>query len=223
MTLQHLDGACVKKTTYLTFISFCFLQSRHEHKDILGALDYLASQYPSVAQDTARVGLYGCSMGGATMLVSLSFDKRFRAAFVDSMACNVYKVIQHNMNILTPGFGSAVVSMACTMAPFRSFATGCPPFPIDPIDRASTLSRDKAVYFYHAKNDVLCPLKNIEECVSAAKGLGAVVQEFYNTTYAPPYQLGKCDGHCDMAIVHLEDFEAKISAFFNKELKVTQK
>jgi len=167
-------------------------------------------------------------MGGATMLISLNAHAKFRAAFIDSMACDVYRVIEDNMNQRINGFGSAVMSMACVVSGLRSYSNGCPPFPINPPTEASKLGKDKAVYFYHATNDRVCPFGTLKSCVANAEASGARVSQYYNHSLPIEEQnvdenMTKCDGHCDMSIINLPDFEERIIGFFNKELLQSRK
>ena len=157
------------------------------------------------------------------MLISLNMDTKFRAAFIDSMACDVYRVIEDNMNQRINGFGSAVISMACAVSGLRSYSNGCPPFPLDPPTEARKLGKEKAVYFYHSTNDRICPIGTLGNCVANAKASGARVSQYYNHSLPLSEQnvddnANRCDGHCDMSVINLPDFEERIISFFNKEL-----
>lgn len=196
---------------------YCCLSHSHEHKDILGGLDFLSKEFPHVAAQEAKVGLYGCSMGGATMLISLSMDPKFKAAFIDSMACEVYRVVEHNMNLQVTGFGDLLMAMTCSVGSFKS--NGCPPFALDPLQQAGQLNAEKSVHFFHAENDIICPMWSMQACVRAATATGASVESYYNVSSPPPYRRNACDGHCEMMLTNVDEFSLRISTFFRKVLQ----
>jgi len=55
----------------------------YEHRDVLGALDYLTVRYPFL-NATNSVALYGSSMGAGCSLISFALERRFKYVFADS-------------------------------------------------------------------------------------------------------------------------------------------
>lgn len=100
--------------------------------------------------------------GGATALVALAKEAKFRAAFVDAPACVVLDTLVSNLNRETGNWGSFLMSAACAIWPTLSIY-GCPPFANDPLTLAGTLGPSKSVFFQHATNDLIvpCTLSNL--------------------------------------------------------------
>lgn len=91
-----------------------------EYKDAQAAMDWL---HDTMGYPTSRVGLSGPSLSGATVAVTLGKDKRFKAAWSDSPACNTEDCIQYNMQspynyggvtgYVAPQFGRMLLCRCC--------------------------------------------------------------------------------------------------------------
>jgi len=65
-----------------------------EYLDVLGAWDWLVEERKL---DPERIGLYGASLGGATVIVALGREPHVRAGFVDSSFSDVGMIISEEL------------------------------------------------------------------------------------------------------------------------------
>lgn len=192
-----------------------------EHLDVLSALDYLGRQYPHLTHSTAQIGLFGPSMGGATTLIAMSKDERFRAAFVESPACDVYRTLESNAVDSNGPIGSFLLKVACSISYYKS-SNKCPTFPNNPVESVRNLKPTQAVFFQHTKADLIVPFFNSETCVAAAKETGATVLTYFVDRVTPPETIkqGKCDNHCQLMYADAAGFEKRLQDFFYTYLPI---
>jgi len=208
------------------YISFGHL----EHLDVLSAINYLENELQQLT-NMSRMGIFGSSMGGATSLIATAQDKRIVATFVDSPACMIYDTILFNamqdFGFIAPLF----ISGACAISSWKS-ENKCPPFPNDPYWKVQEYTRENAVYFQHAKADLIVPFRLSQKCVIAAnktesqssggvKTGGARVYTHFEESATPIEYVRKdlCDNHSMLILSDVEAFRERLVSFFKRELK----
>ncbi|KAF0979729.1 hypothetical protein FDP41_001397 [Naegleria fowleri] len=170
----------------------------YEHRDVLGALDYLTERFAFLNTSTPNVSLFGSSMGGSTVLVSFQVEKRFRAVFTDSAACNVYQTIFTNAVEIVSSEALAKIAFATAMSVVNvKGKMGFPPFSLDPqtLMGSVDLSGPRKMFLFQTSNDFIVPDFNLQLCVTAAKASATQqglnpdqkVQSYLDTVQYPPH------------------------------------
>jgi dienelactone hydrolase len=184
-----------------------------EHLDVLGAVDFLYSR------NVTRVGAYGESMGGATLLTALSQDTRIQAGYANSPVCDLEALVRLHFSL----YGKWLSPVIFYSAKIASRVLGLgmfPPFDFNPKECASQIGSGRAVFFDHAYGDVIVPVSHSELCSKIAEESGATVERFYFDTHAatPPSTLSMCHDHCLQGIVDAVGYKKRLTDFFNKYL-----
>jgi pimeloyl-ACP methyl ester carboxylesterase len=187
-----------------------------EHKDVLGAWDYLVERYyNTTGQKLPQVGLYGVSMGGSTAIIAFAQNQNFTGLFVDSPPCDVYKTItnvisnEHHVN------GNFIMTSSCATSRVES-RYGCPPFQYDPRDSCATINR--RVHIEWTKGDLIVPYWNLENvCLPTLLRAGAnvttnVMSSGKNTAF------DACDDHTYNNLLNTNAYEIRLVNFFNENL-----
>ncbi len=189
-----------------------------EHKDVLGAYDYLVERYRNMTmtQGTPVIGLYGASMGATTSIIAFSALTNVTAAFIDSPPCDVYGTIANIVSgeyKVNPPF---VLTSSCATAKLES-RYGCPPFENDPLAACEKLA-NRRVHIEWTKGDLVVPIWNLENnCLPILKRVGAnvtvnIMESSRNTAF------GGCDDHIYNQLLNTTGYENRLISFFNENL-----
>jgi len=179
-----------------------------EYADVLGAIDYVKQHY-----GYEKIGLYGASMGGATILNVLlksNPEDGIRALFMDSPACDIEMTLQSNlyrvlgyalghveeldlnslrMKAAKYVFWPSVMLMGKILKPTHSHG-GYAPFLNDPYlslkqaAKVNNRSEPVALHFDHPTSDILVPMENSVRCSAVASQMS----NFKVTTYYGPIE-----------------------------------
>ncbi len=187
-----------------------------EHYDVLGGLDYLVANYPRLANITDTVGMWGASMGGATVAIAAARTTMVNAMWLEAAALMVRETLE--WNVKSQGFDVPfVMNSVCGKAEF-TWPFGCPPFKLNPITLYTNKDTPpvKHVFMSHKTDDTLVPFFNSENSVPIMKNSGVNVT-LYSTRdpNAPSY----CRHHCDIYSYEPIPYEKRLVAFFNDHLK----
>jgi pimeloyl-ACP methyl ester carboxylesterase len=217
-------------TPYATFGS-------KEHHDVIGAVTYLKNRFGS----DYKVGLYGASMGGATALIASARDDRLKVIYIDSPACDIYRLMQGNVYQLfnhmpvvkdyvpksfVHAFSHAVLYGVCAIAKVKVGSEyGCLPFNYDPSVELTKLTSPKVYHFDHALLDTLVPYDHSHQCAAAIRSSQydhiVSVNIMEKVGVKQPIQWNTmCKDHTVMALVNIQEkqYEQRLISFFNTHL-----
>lgn len=180
-----------------------------EHKDILGAFDWIQNR------STKAVGVMGVSMGGASALVSGWKEPKIKAIFGDCAVCKVKETLSEVARSRTPGnlnIGNAIINFVC-VGSIKSIY-GCPKFKNDPFDAVQNLKQ--AIHLDHHVDDSLVFRFNTDDCSKILqKRLGDKATYYFETKKSPN---PKCDHHTFNSIFNITSYNDRLISFFKKNL-----
>ena len=170
-----------------------------EHLDLMSAVDYVAAR-PDV--DPARIGALGVSLGASTTVLAAADDPRIKAVVDDSGFSDAPNVIQTSFEhfIGLPAFPFAPVTTEIV-----SLRAGIDTNRIRPMDVVGRIS-PRPLLIVHCMKDTVVPPDNSDRNFAAAR---------------EPKQFWRIPdgGHIDGIKVAREEYERRVSAFFDESLK----
>lgn len=189
-----------------------------ENYDVLGALDYLLKTFPSLQNTTNRIGLFGVSMGGATVTIAFARDTYpyMRALWLDAPALDVYGTLAYNVAAVgyNPGY---VMDAVCSLSRLK-WPFGCPPFKYDPLQYAPLIGKTnitRHVFFVSKLEDKIVPIFNDNEGEKVMSAAGVNVTKWYTSDPNAP---SSCDHHIDSVFYDPAGYESRLVSFFNDHL-----
>ena len=185
-----------------------------EYMDVLGAVDYLEQKFGSNITNT--LGLTGHSMGGATSIIAYAKEKKFKALFLDSPVCDVYKTLYDNVNRATKTtLARSILRAGCLLKKTYS----CAPFENDPLENIKTVV-GRPVHFDHCTSDTLVPVFSSNHCSQLM--LKNPLNQGYVTKYVSasgyPF-MEKCNDHLHLMFTQPILYEQRLTQFFDTHLK----
>ncbi|KAL0486659.1 esterase/lipase HI [Acrasis kona] len=202
---------------YITFGS-------EEHKDVLGAYDYLVTRYRNTTLSQGRpvVSLYGESMGASSALIAFEKERNFTSAFLDSPPCNVRWTVEKRFELM--GYNHKFfLSSACATAGIQS-SFGCPPFANDPeqsckdLAQQSNATNPKRIHFEWTRGDMIVPVHNLEVCENALAHPGVAVTKNVMDSKLELDQ-AKCNDHVYNVFLNTTAYETRLLNFFDETTK----
>lgn len=193
---NHGDSDSYKfQKPYITYGS-------EEHKDILGAFDYIRNI------SSSDVGLFGFSMGANSVLIAASKEPRIKAVIADSPPCNVHETISSVAKSQTGINGDLIIFQSCAFANLKS-KFGCVPFENDCFQQVSKIQAP--VHFEHTSGDIVVPENVVEKTIALMKS--NVSFHFEKNTCKT-----KSLKHCWNILLDYENYKIRISKFLNQYL-----
>jgi pimeloyl-ACP methyl ester carboxylesterase len=212
---NHGYSDCYKfQPPYTTFGS-------EEHKDVLGAYDYLVARYRNTTgKITSRpvVGLYGVSMGASTSLIAYAQEHNISSVFVDSPPCDVFATIS---NIVSNEYhlnAPFIMTSACATCKIQS-RYGCPPFQYDPSTSCQNINNNRRVHIEWTRGDLVVPISNLQNvCLPALQKAGANVTVNIMDSGVPKTGYDGCDDHTFNLLLNTTAYEQRLVGFFSGTL-----
>lgn len=180
-----------------------------EHKDILGAFDWLQNK------TSKPIGLMGISMGGASSLIAAWKEPRIKAVFGDGAVCMIRETISKIAYDASGGLTISESFLFNTVCPgsFKS-VYGCPKFENDPREAIKHLQQP--VHLDHHEDDKIVFKFNTDVCGKELKDrLGDKVSIFMENKKS---NNPKCNYHTINYGFNLTGMEERMIKFFNKNL-----
>jgi len=128
-----------------------------EYRDVIGAVDWLINER-GVNPD--RIGVFGYSMGGATVFVAMGRDERIRAGWLDSAYFDLRGTIEETARDL--GIGP-VVPLALTVG---QVVYGENPTALSPVHVVDQMG-SRSLYLVHGTQDTLVHYTNLNRFETA--------------------------------------------------------
>lgn len=169
-----------------------------EANDVRGAVDFVLAQ-PGV--DGHRIGLFGHSMGGATVILAAAEDHRVRAVVAVSAYTSIEDNIENTLEQLT---GLPPFPLAPLVVFFGERLAGFDIADVRPVDRIAAISPN-AVMIVHGEQDELIPVTNAHALYEAA----GAPKEIY---------LIPGGWHDGLREVQPEEYTKRVVGFFDKYL-----
>lgn len=180
-----------------------------EHKDILGAFDWLQNR------TTKSIGVFGISMGGASSIIAAWKEPRIKAVFGDCAVCMIRETIAQIAIQKSKGFvpsESFLFGLIC-LGSWRS-RYGCPRFENDPLEAIEYLKQP--IHLDHHVDDDIVFKFNTDICGKRLKDrLGENATVYFETKKS---NNSNCDYHTINYGFNLTGMEQRIISFFNKHL-----
>ena len=170
-----------------------------EREDLVSAVDYLVHQRDDVDPD--RIGAYGISLGGATVLLGAELDPRIRAVVAEAAFSDAQSVVDSSFEryIGLPSFPFSQVTRA--VAEWRAGAKLVDAQPIDAIAAVD----DRPILLIHGLADESVPPDHSERNLAAA---GDNVEIWW----VPDA------GHTDAHIIAGDEYRDRLTEFFSVHL-----
>ena len=170
-----------------------------EHRDVLGAWDWLVNEK---GLDPGKIGLFANSLGGANANYAFSAEPRIAALFLQSTFGNLQQVLA--AELARNGYPTFLAPGALAMG---SVVTGENLFARSPVD-AVRKDAGRPIYIVHTQADTRIDIGQSEQLAAAAQAAGANV-----TTWFP------ANGeHVQTPAVYPQEFEQRLVGFFRETL-----
>ncbi len=166
-----------------------------EHRDVLGAWDWLVSEK---GFDPSRIGLFANSLGGANANYAFAAEPRIAALFLQSTFGNLQQIISAELTrnnyptFLAPG----ALLMGSILTGTNLFARS----PVETIRQAA----GRPVYIVHTRADTRIAISQSEQLAAAAQAAGVNV-----TTWFPDN-----GEHVQTPAAYPDEFEQQMVGFF---------
>jgi dipeptidyl aminopeptidase/acylaminoacyl peptidase len=171
-----------------------------EYQDVLGAWDWLTKVK---GYSSARIGLYGVSLGGGTTLMAFGEESRVAAAFVDSPFADLSQIM--NAELIRNHYPTILIPAAILMARIASGDDLLAHSPKEAIYN----DNGRPLYIVHGTGDKRISVNQTRELAALAQQNGANV-----TTWIP-----EGVGHVDSVFVYPDEYEKRLVGFFKMALK----
>ncbi len=171
-----------------------------EYQDVLGAWDWLTKVK---GYSSARIGLYGVSLGGGTTLMAFGEESRVAAAFVDSPFADLSQIM--NAELIRNRYPTILIPAAILMARIASGDDLLAHSPKEAIYN----DNGRPLYIVHGTGDKRISVNQTRELAALAQQNGANV-----TTWIP-----EGVGHVDSVFVYPDEYEKRLVGFFKMALK----
>lgn len=169
-----------------------------EYRDVLGAWDWLVAQ----GADPARIGLYGPSLGGATVTIAMGEEPRVAATFADS-SYHAFDVASREYTE-SEGYPAWVVPAGIFVGRLLGESELGSRDPASEIVRLAGRPYD----IVHGLSDTTVLPHNAVELAAAAYAAGTPVE---------PWMIPGAE-HTQGMLLRPDDYEARLVAFFRRAL-----
>jgi fermentation-respiration switch protein FrsA (DUF1100 family) len=170
-----------------------------EHRDVLGAWDWLVNEK---GFDPKRIGLFANSLGGANANYAFSAEPRIAAIFLQSTFGDLQQIVA--AELARNGFPTLLSFPTLVMG---SVVTGENLFARSPVETIRQAA-GRPVYIVHTRADTRIDINQSEQLAAAAQAAGANV-----TTWFP--ENGE---HVQTPAAYPQEFEQRLVGFFNETL-----
>ncbi len=170
-----------------------------EHRDVLGAWDWLQS---ARGLSVDRIGLYGVSLGGGTVVIAMGEERRVAATWEDSGFADINVGIADEL--ATNGY-PGILAFGGVMA--GRILHGVDITSLSPLDAVANLD-GRPLAIVHGADDTSIPPKHATLLAGAIRAAGGAVD---------PWILPGV-GHVRAAFLATEEYERRLVAFFSAEL-----
>ncbi|MHC5055775.1 MAG: alpha/beta hydrolase [Planctomycetota bacterium] len=169
-----------------------------EHLDVLGGWDWLVAS----GHGEGRVGLYGASLGAATVLIAMSEEPRVRAAFVDSAFADIRTIIREELK--REGYPTSLASGGTFMARLVAGTDLLAHAPSDGVERLG----ERALFLAHGLDDARVGAHHGRRLAALAAERGGEVETWFVAGA----------GHLEAMLASPEEYAARLSGFFRGAL-----
>ena len=154
------------------------------YQDVISAFTYLNT---TLGYPQHRIGVYGISMGGATVTIAGGMDPRMKTIFVDSPVCDTQSVLATNVGGTFGGIFGPVKGLISSMAFdqaqgwFSAYMAKDRKMPNAvykdwwPLAKSKLYRSDQNVYVVNNVGDEFVPIEQGKGCIANAKAGGANV------------------------------------------------
>jgi fermentation-respiration switch protein FrsA (DUF1100 family) len=170
-----------------------------EHRDILGAWDWLVKEK---GFDPSKVGVFANSLGGATANYAFSAEPRITALFLQSTFGNLQQIIAEEL--ARNGYPTFLAPSTLAMG---SLVTGTNLFARNPVETIQEAA-GRPVYIVHTRADTRIDVGQSEQLAASAQAAGADV-----TAWFP--ENGE---HVQTPAAYPQEFEQRMVGFFREAL-----
>jgi dipeptidyl aminopeptidase/acylaminoacyl peptidase len=171
----------------------------HEYRDVLGAWDWLVTEQGIPPQ---RIGLFGTSLGGASVMIAAGEEPQVAAVWEDSSYAGVDLAIQNELRLRGyPGF----LASAATTAGW--FMDGLDLTARSPL-KSVPLLLDRPLFITHGEADARMPVEHAYVLVDALHAAGRDI-----TPWIVPGS-----GHVGAIFDHPDEYESRLIEFFQNSL-----
>lgn len=173
-----------------------------EYLDVLGAWDWLVEKQGA---DPSRIGLFGASVGAATVIIALGQEPRVAAAFADSPFSDPGTVIREELG--RNGYPAFLAPAGTIMARVVSGVDLLAHSPQNEIAAMADLG-DRALFLTHGLADGRVGAHHGRRLVSVAEGKGVKVDSWF---------VPGAD-HLEAMLMHPDEYRRRLVGFFREAL-----
>ncbi len=199
-----------------------------EHREYIDSLDWLI-KYKNV--DPNRVGIIGSSMSGGVASVAMGMEPRFRAAWVDSPACDVMGIVKDQISKFGGGvLAGMVIDLAPRMWSYYRYLVNQKTHVDDfvPYEKIKKLRSYQHYFIVSSDADTTVPLHIAKTCDTSAresdgaKNFGSwypdLNGDFKTSTPNPDKKYLGGSSHVVMELYYPELYKERMLGFFNRTI-----
>jgi hypothetical protein len=173
-----------------------------EYRDVLGAWDWLIRQHGLTAP---QIGLFGTSMGAATVIFTAAHEPRIAAVWADSSFADAEQRVAEE---ISQRFGAPMSMVAPAGGIVAPLVAGVDIYGETPLDDVALL-RGRPLFIVHGAADSATPPHHADDLYARAQQTG-VAAELWKVPYA---------GHTWEVVVDPVQYEQRLTAFFGAQLR----
>jgi dipeptidyl aminopeptidase/acylaminoacyl peptidase len=175
-----------------------FSLGNREHRDVLGAFDWLRAR----GVPAGRIGVMGFSLGSAAVMIAAAREPAIAAVWADSSYTEVHELVRDGLAMRHyPVFLDAGILLAARTLTGEDVATA------GPVDLAATVGARPVCLTQGDRDDIVAP-HNLDELAAAIRAGGG------NVT---PWHVRDA-GHTQAHLLHPAEYERRLVGFFQAAL-----
>jgi uncharacterized protein len=170
-----------------------------EYRDVLGAWDWLVNEKGFAPE---KIGLFGTSLGAATVLIAMGEEPRVAATWEDSSYADINAVI--NAELARNGFPAVLAGAGVTMGKVMSSRDVTAKSPIATIAKLD----GRPLFITHGTADTRLSVQYAYDLVAAAQAEGVTIEPW----------IVEGSTHVGAMFDHTAEYEEKLVDFFTTSL-----